>query len=142
MSTRLITFEALSEKRFLLDGMMAEFPFIGNDDIFVGEIIATAWWPGKHIRFFQTVEGQSWNSRTASWAWQGAYRMQFKFEQFEMFSGPYEIDNGDIFFMIGPTFYVRFFHKNIDSTRPIGANALYAIHRRFIDPEPPQGTIA
>jgi hypothetical protein len=138
MSERLMTFEELSGNMFLLENQLVEF-CLPNVGICVGEIMGTSWWPRRHIRKIQIVEARSWDPVTGAWKWQGAYFIQFAYNQFESFIGPYETDSGDIFFMIGQQFYVRIFRKNGKLEKPLGAAHFYALHCRFMEPDPSQG---
>ncbi len=150
MSERMITFNDLSDDMYRLDGMMAEVPYVGKD-IFVGKVIGTLWWPVGHIRQLQLAEGRLWNPKTRKWTREDGYVHDFGPNMLEYFFGPYETETGDIFFLqdLGENafFYVRFFEKNgfEDSgvyMRPLGFDPLYAVHRRFMEPEPPRGEFA
>jgi hypothetical protein len=138
MSERFLTFNELSDDRFMLEGQMAEFPWTGGE-IHVGKIIGTTWWPGKHIRRIELVEVRAW---TTKWSRCGAYFLDFELGDFEHFSGPYQTEAGDIFFILGSAYYVRIFHKDGELQKPLGFDPLYAVHRRFMDPEPPKGRVA
>ena len=137
MSERLMTFGELSENRFRLEGMMIEYPFGNSGNIFVGEIIGTVWWPRRHMKEFRIAEGRLWNPSSKKWTWYGGQRLSFTFEQFERFSGPYEMENGEIFFILDKFLYVRLFRATGKKLEPpLGFEPFYAAHQRFISPNP------
>lgn len=142
MSERLITFDELSENRYMLEGMLVECPFDIAGEILVGEIMASVWWHDKHMKEFQLAEARSWNPVNRSWTCRGAYLLRFKFEHFEQFSGPYERENGEIFFILGTSFYIRLFHADRKWEPPIGFDPLHAVHQRFMNPDVPKDPIS
>lgn len=140
-----MTFEELSDDRYILESGLAEWPY-GSEAMLVGKVIGTLWWPGKHIRQIQLAECSSWSTTAKRWTRLGGHILNFSVDLFEYFCGPYQTEAGDIFFLqsAGPKtfFYVRFFDNESRYKEPVGLRPLYEVHRRIMDPEPPPGKVS
>jgi hypothetical protein len=136
MIRRLMTFQELADDMYLLEGMMIEMP-LPKGKLFSGEVIRTEWWKNRHIRKIYIAEGRSWNRTTKEWGWVGGYLLQFKFEDFELFSGPYETDTDEIFFLYMNTIHVRFYHKQ-NNEELIGPETFMILHEQFMSSDNPK----
>jgi len=108
MKIDLITFEDIRERAEIdIFGGIIEIPCA--DKVMRGTIDDILWWPHRHPREIHWVNGMAWNNHYSAWDHFNNGITKFKRESFDWFDGPYQMESGEIFFMLQKVIHVIIF---------------------------------
>ena len=137
MKIDLVTFNDLRER--------AEIDIIGGTieiscakDIMRGTIDDIFWWSRRHPSKFEWTDGVVWNKRQGIWNHTGDGVISFNFPSFEYFSGPYQMESGELFFTLRKVLHTIIFPVGYQSPDiPYNWRECENIHCQFMGIKPP-----
>ncbi len=132
MDIELITFEEIRSRAEIdLIGGIVEIPCANQ--ILRGTIDDIYWWKRNRLRGIEWVDGTVWDAYTSSWIPVPNSFLQFDFESFEYFAGPYQMESGEIFFITRNVLYTVIFPVGLQPPdKPYEWRECAQLHCRFM----------